>query len=51
MQEHQLRALSKAWLVTIVAVSLFTASIGIRNVFDRDTLDRAVEGVLLSNAL
>jgi hypothetical protein len=49
--DEQLLALSRAWLVTMVAISLFVASMGIRDVWDRDTLDRAVENVLLSNAL
>jgi hypothetical protein len=51
MHEHQLRALSRAWLITMISVSLFILSIGLREVWDRDTLDRAVENVLLNNAL
>jgi hypothetical protein len=51
MQEHQLLALSRAWLVTMIAVSLLIVSMGIRDVWDRDTFDRAVENVLLSRAL
>jgi len=51
MHGHQLRALSRAWLVTMVAVSLFIVSVGIRNVWDHNTFARAVENVLVSNAL
>jgi hypothetical protein len=51
VHEHQLRALSKAWLITMVAVILFVASVGISDIWDRKTFARALEDVLLSNAL
>jgi hypothetical protein len=43
LDEYQLLALNRAWLITIIVITLF--------VWDRKTFDRTVEGVLLSNAL
>jgi 4-amino-4-deoxy-L-arabinose transferase-like glycosyltransferase len=51
VDEYQLLALNKAWLVTLIAVALFLTSIGIRDVWDRNTFGRAVEGVLVGEAL
>jgi 4-amino-4-deoxy-L-arabinose transferase-like glycosyltransferase len=51
VHESQLLALNKAWLVTLIAVVFFLASIGIRDVWDRNTFGRALESVLLSDAL
>jgi hypothetical protein len=49
MTWDQLHALSKAWAVTIIAVSLFLVSVGIRNVWDWRTYRRALEQTLLSD--
>jgi hypothetical protein len=51
VHEHQLRALSKTWLVTAAAVILFVASVGLSDVWNSGTFARALEDVLLRNAL
>jgi hypothetical protein len=42
-------ALSKAWLVTMIAVSLFTASLAVAEVWDTDIYLRALQDSLISN--
>jgi hypothetical protein len=51
MHEHHLHALSQAWLITLIAVTLFVASIAISNIWDQKTIAHGLVDVLLTNAL
>jgi hypothetical protein len=42
-------ALNKAWLVTVIAVSLFTASLAVAQVWDKDIYLRALQDTLVSD--
>jgi hypothetical protein len=51
MSEYQLHALSKAWIVAMVAVTLFLVSVGISGVWNPSTYERALRETLLNNEL
>jgi hypothetical protein len=42
-------ALSKAWFVTVIAVSLFTASLAVAQVWDKAIYLRALQDTLVSD--
>jgi hypothetical protein len=41
-------ALSKAWFVTVIAAGLFTASLAVAQVWDKDIYLRALQDTLVS---
>ena len=46
MLDHQLHALSKAWVVTMAAVSLLIVVLAVCQIWDFETYRRAVNEVL-----
>jgi hypothetical protein len=51
MDGVQIWALSKAWLVTMIAISLFAASVAVAQVWDKDICLRALKDSLVSDPL